>query len=46
MEKMKNAKGMRNIIIHQYSDIDYHVVFEAISSRLIGDIKEFILSVE
>lgn len=40
--KLKNAKGMRNIISHQYGKIDDEIVFEAISEALEKDVKEFI----
>lgn len=39
---LKNAKGMRNIISHQYGKIDDEVVFEAITEELCRDIKKFV----
>lgn len=44
--KLKNAKGMRNIIAHEYGRIDDCVVFEAITEDLEKDIKEFIACVK
>jgi len=44
--KLKNAKGMRNIISHQYGKIDDEIVFEAIKGELDRDIKEFIEQIE
>ena len=44
--KLKNAKGMRNIISHQYGKIDDGIVFEAITQELEKDIKKFIFIVE
>lgn len=41
-EKLKDAKGMRNFIIHQYEKIDNEVVFDVIKEELIKDIEEFI----
>jgi len=41
-EKLRNAKGMRNIIAHEYGKIDDELVFEAVSEHLEKDIKEFI----
>lgn len=40
--KLKNAKGMRNIISHQYGKIDDEIVFEAITEELDKDVKTFI----
>ena len=39
---LKNAKGMRNIISHQYGKIDDEIVFEAITKELKRDISKFI----
>ena len=44
--KLKNAKGMRNIIAHEYGRIDDRVVFEAITEELEKDVNEFISSVK
>jgi uncharacterized protein YutE (UPF0331/DUF86 family) len=41
-EKLKDAKGMRNFIIHQYEKIDDEIVFNVIKEELIKDIEEFI----
>jgi len=43
-ERLKNAKGMRNIISHKYSNIDDNIVFESVSERLDKDVREFIES--
>ncbi|MFH1510503.1 MAG: DUF86 domain-containing protein [Candidatus Woesearchaeota archaeon] len=40
--KLRDAKGMRNIIAHQYGKIDDSVVFEAITEELEKDSREFI----
>ena len=40
--KLKNAKGMRNIISHQYGNIDDEIVFESIAKELGRDVREFI----
>ena len=40
--RLKNAKGMRNIISHQYGKIDDEIVFEAITEELEKDVKNFI----
>ncbi|MCH7723429.1 MAG: aminotransferase class I/II-fold pyridoxal phosphate-dependent enzyme [Bacteroidetes bacterium] len=44
-EKLKEAKGMRNIIAHEYGKIDDVLVFEAVTEELIPDVKEFLNSV-
>ena len=41
-KKLKEMKGMRNIIAHQYGSIDDKLVYMAISEELNEDIKEFI----
>lgn len=40
--KLKNAKGMKNIISHQYGKIDDEIVFESISKELEKDVREFV----
>ena len=40
--KLKNAKGMRNVIVHQYGNVDDAVVFTSITEELEGDIRRFI----
>ena len=41
-EKLKDAKGMRNIIAHQYGKVDDEIVFHAITDELEGDVRKFI----
>lgn len=40
--KMKKAKGMRNIIAHQYGKIDDELVFESITEELIKDVETYL----
>jgi len=40
--KMKNAKGMRNIIAHKYGEVDDEMVFESITQELISDADSFL----
>jgi len=40
--RLKNAKGMRNIISHQYGKIDDEIIFESIKEELGRDIRDFI----
>ena len=44
--KLKNAKGMKNIISHQYGKIDDEIVFEAITEELEKDVRKFIGVIE
>lgn len=39
---MKSAKGMKNIISHQYDRVNDEVVYESITNELIRDSKKFI----
>ena len=39
---MKSAKGMKNIISHQYDRVDDKVVYESITNELIRDSKKFV----
>ena len=41
-KRLKNAKGMRNIIAHQYGKINDEIVFEAVKEELSRDVKEFV----
>ena len=45
LEKLRNAKGMKNIISHQYGTIDDEIVFEVITQELIKDVREFLKEV-
>jgi len=44
-ERLKDAKGMRNFIIHQYEKINDELVFEIITEQLEKDITDFINSI-
>src|SRR3989344_2560364 len=41
-KKLKDAKGMRNIIAHQYGSLDDELIFIAITQEIDNDISEFI----
>ena len=43
--KLKNAKGMRNIIAHEYGRIDNELVFHTLIEELIPDVQEFIKAI-
>ncbi len=45
-ERLKDAKGMRNIITHDYGSIDNELVFHAITEELEKDTKEFIKKIK
>ena len=40
--KLKDAKGMRNIIAHQYNKVNDEIVFNSITAELEKDVKSFI----
>ena len=40
--KLKKAKGMRNILAHQYGKIDDQLIFEALTGELEGDVRSFL----
>ena len=40
--KLKKAKGMRNILAHQYGKIDDELIFESMKKELLKDINEFV----
>ena len=45
-KKLKQAKGMRNILAHQYGTVNDEVVFETIKEELDKDVEDFIKKVE
>lgn len=45
-KKLKDAKGMRNFIIHQYGKIDDEIIFETITGQLEKDVREFLEEIE
>jgi uncharacterized protein YutE (UPF0331/DUF86 family) len=45
-EKFHKAKGMRNIIVHEYGYIDDIQVFEVISKMIIPDVEEFLKQIK
>lgn len=44
--RLSNAKGMRNILAHEYGSVDDALVFNSVRYELIDDAIEFIKSVE
>ena len=44
--KLKDAKGMRNIIAHDYGSVDDEIVFESITFELIKDVNEFLREIK
>jgi len=40
--RLKDAKGMRNIIAHQYGTVDDEIVFHSITEELVKDVSEFV----
>jgi uncharacterized protein YutE (UPF0331/DUF86 family) len=45
-ENLRKAKGMRNVIVHEYGMIDDEKIFHAVYKELEKDMKEFIKSIE
>lgn len=45
-EKFKDAKGMRNIISHEYGSVDDEIVFQSITEELEEDVKKFIREIK
>lgn len=45
-ERLKEAKGMRNILAHQYGGVDDKIVFDSITKELTKDVREFIQNVK
>lgn len=45
-EKLKDAKGMRNILAHEYGVVDDEIVFHALKEELEKDINEFLKKVK
>ena len=44
-EKLKDAKGMRNILAHEYGNVDDIIVFNSITKELIDDVNEFLIKI-
>ena len=45
-DRLKDAKGMRNILAHEYGRIDNELVFHSLAEELIPDVQEFIKLIE
>src|SRR3989344_2063353 len=45
-ERLQDAKGMRNILSHQYGKVDDKIVFESLKEQLIRNIEEFIQQIK
>ncbi len=45
-EKLKEAKGMRNLLAHKYGSVDDEIVFESVTEELEKDVKEFIKQIK
>ncbi|MEN7982627.1 MAG: DUF86 domain-containing protein [Nanoarchaeota archaeon] len=44
--KLKNAKGMRNIIAHKYGEVEDELIFESLTEELIQDIERFLEEID
>ena len=45
-DRLKDAKGMRNILAHEYGRIDNELVFHSLAEELIPDVQEFMEIIE
>jgi uncharacterized protein YutE (UPF0331/DUF86 family) len=45
-QKLGDAKGMRNVLAHQYGSVNDELVYNAISKELENDVKEFLEGIE
>ncbi|MBI5224611.1 DUF86 domain-containing protein [Candidatus Micrarchaeota archaeon] len=45
-QKLKEAKGMRNLIAHEYGSVDDELVFDAITSEIIRDSRLFLKAIK
>lgn len=45
-ERLMNAKGMRNILAHEYGRTDDELVFESIKNELVSDAEKFIAQIK
>lgn len=45
MEKMIRISGFRNLVVHQYEDIDLNIVYEIYHEK-IGDIEEYLAAIQ
>lgn len=41
-ERLQEAKGMRNFLVHEYGEVDDNIIFNALSEELEKDVKEFL----
>ena len=44
--KLRKAKGMRNIMAHEYGEVDVKLVFQAVSSEIFFDTEEFLKAIK
>lgn len=45
-DKLKDAKGMRNILAHEYGKVNDELVFESLKNEIIKDCDEFVKSIK
>lgn len=43
---LKQAKGMRNILAHDYGRVDDELVFDSITNEIVRDANEFLLKIK
>jgi uncharacterized protein YutE (UPF0331/DUF86 family) len=45
-DRLSEAKGMRNILAHEYGKVNDQLVYDAVHDELLGDVKLFLSNVE
>lgn len=45
-KNLKDMKGMRNILVHEYGSVDDKIVFRAVTEEIEKDIRKFLKSIE
>ncbi len=45
-QKLAEAKGMRNILAHEYGKVNDQLVYEAVHDELTGDVEKFLDQIE
>ncbi len=46
VKKLIEAKGMRNIVAHQYGQVDDKIIFNAVTKEIEADVNEFIIQIK
>ncbi len=44
-KKLKEAKGMRNILAHKYGEVDNTIVYNTVKNEISNDVEDFIKAI-